>query len=346
LAIKLLHRKFNAMELPKNVVPMPAEQRARLKQMAQAATDGPWAYRSQEFDDWGVVRGPLREDGHRVHLAKVTAPYASQEQMQAHREAKTDPYEANGQYIAAVSPDVALATLAYVEALEAEVGRLGVESNVAREQVLKVDEDYQAAAKEITKLSAQLAEARQELADQEVELLQMAEANLRVQAGKSRPWMAVAVKQLGEAMQARPDTNAPVQLGTGLAFVIFDYLRRCIEADASAPSPSTGSPAADWFPKEVFESKEQYDASVESVVARIKLGEAQAIERENEAGSPAPEGEPAPENVGPWTGCWYNSSCPCAGPAEECPCYIAPENEPLPAAATLVETGKGVQDAH
>lgn len=108
------------METPLNAVPMPPSKREELKRLAAAATPGPWAYRSQEFDDWGVVRGPLREDGHRFHLAKVTAPYASQEQMQAHREAKTDPYETNARYIAAVSPDVVLASLEYVEALEAD----------------------------------------------------------------------------------------------------------------------------------------------------------------------------------------------------------------------------------
>nr|GFD10056.1 hypothetical protein [Tanacetum cinerariifolium] len=61
------------------------------------------------------------------------------------------------------------------------------------------------------------AELKQQLAEQEKELLANAEESMRVGAGQSRPWMHVAARQLGEAMAARLDTGAPTCLGTGLA---------------------------------------------------------------------------------------------------------------------------------
>lgn len=112
------------MKLPENVVPMPAEQRAELKQLAEQATPGPWSAGHLSDDNstcncpWVMSAGlcgsictidvdnglPIGEGGN------DSPPLA---------EAK-----ANQRYIAAVSPDITLATLSYVEALEAEVARL------------------------------------------------------------------------------------------------------------------------------------------------------------------------------------------------------------------------------
>ena len=36
-----------------------------LRELSEAAPKGPWTVRPQKFDDWGWVRGPLREDGFR-----------------------------------------------------------------------------------------------------------------------------------------------------------------------------------------------------------------------------------------------------------------------------------------
>lgn len=76
---------------------MPAEQRAELKRLAEAATSGPWQ---------ATTSFPPYVSRHVIgcrHQAIMDVVYAS----------------ADAAYIAAVSPDVALATLAYVEALEA-----------------------------------------------------------------------------------------------------------------------------------------------------------------------------------------------------------------------------------
>lgn len=91
------------MELPQNVVPMPAERRVELKRLAEAATPGPW----QVYCD-GVVAGKPGEPSCRWVSGGN----------------EEDPTWETQKYIAAVSPDVALATLAYVEALEKEVARL------------------------------------------------------------------------------------------------------------------------------------------------------------------------------------------------------------------------------
>lgn len=71
-------------------------------------TPGPWDYRPFEFDDWGWVRA--RNGGNLVAIAKdMTADH------HAHRQAGTDPYEANARLIAA-APDLLAAALKLEEA--------------------------------------------------------------------------------------------------------------------------------------------------------------------------------------------------------------------------------------
>lgn len=63
-------------------------------------TPGPWAYRPNEFDDWGVVRSA---DGELVAAAKdSTIPFAA---LDDYRSRKVDPYEGNARLIAA-APDL------------------------------------------------------------------------------------------------------------------------------------------------------------------------------------------------------------------------------------------------
>lgn len=67
-------------------------------EMARHATegvpDGPWLYRPNNTDDWGEVRSP---DGYIVARASLRA---SREELAAHREARTDPCEKTGKFIA------------------------------------------------------------------------------------------------------------------------------------------------------------------------------------------------------------------------------------------------------
>lgn len=71
-------------------------------------TKGPFAYRPNEFDDWGEVRGP---NGYIVALGRSIN---RNEDLDAHRRAGTDPYEEVGQFItAALNAKVALESLGY-----------------------------------------------------------------------------------------------------------------------------------------------------------------------------------------------------------------------------------------
>lgn len=59
-------------------------------------TPGPWSYRSQQHDDWGVVRAG------RYYICQAKDPKVwSEDDFNAHRRAKTDPWEANARLIAA-----------------------------------------------------------------------------------------------------------------------------------------------------------------------------------------------------------------------------------------------------
>lgn len=59
-------------------------------------TPGPWAYRPELHDDWGVVRAG------RFWICQAKDPnVCSDEQLAQHRAAKTDPWEANAHLIAA-----------------------------------------------------------------------------------------------------------------------------------------------------------------------------------------------------------------------------------------------------
>jgi hypothetical protein len=73
-----------------------------LKALSDAAEAGPWAYRPNEFDDWGLIRGGQRPDD---AIGQCWPPVANAKPLwgdydfDAHRSAKTDPMEANGRFI-------------------------------------------------------------------------------------------------------------------------------------------------------------------------------------------------------------------------------------------------------
>ena len=67
-------------------------------------TPGPWSYRPYEFDDWGVVRAPVTEQGQSLGgiICQARDPQITRESgLARHRAAKTDPWEANARLIAA-----------------------------------------------------------------------------------------------------------------------------------------------------------------------------------------------------------------------------------------------------
>ena len=67
-------------------------------------TEGPWSYRPDEYDDWGIVRAPVTEQGRFRGgiICQAKNPEALDElTLGKHREAGTDPWEANARLIAA-----------------------------------------------------------------------------------------------------------------------------------------------------------------------------------------------------------------------------------------------------
>src|SRR3546814_2474354 len=73
----------------------------------QAHTAGPWLYRPDKYNDWGFVRAQP-EQGRLLGgvICQARDPYALDDvTLNAHRRAKTDPWEANARLIAA-APDL------------------------------------------------------------------------------------------------------------------------------------------------------------------------------------------------------------------------------------------------
>jgi hypothetical protein len=62
-------------------------------------TPTPWAYRPNKHDDWGWIRGPVMGGEETGELVAIARCWTTQADMDAHRQAKTDPYEPNAAYI-------------------------------------------------------------------------------------------------------------------------------------------------------------------------------------------------------------------------------------------------------
>lgn len=70
----------------------------------EAHTPGPWSYRPDEYDDWGIVRAPVTEQGRfrgGIICQAKNLEALDELTFAKHREAGTDPWEANARLIAA-----------------------------------------------------------------------------------------------------------------------------------------------------------------------------------------------------------------------------------------------------
>lgn len=101
---------------------MTPEQREAIKARADKATAGPWAYRPQEYDDWGWVRG---NDG---IVATARNPDVHLDDFFKFRNENRDPYESNASFIAHARQDIP-DLLAALEAAERERDKAEEERN-------------------------------------------------------------------------------------------------------------------------------------------------------------------------------------------------------------------------
>lgn len=73
-----------------------------LTRLSTAATPGPWAYRPEHLDDWGYIRSTVIDNPALKGKVVATTRGDDHDTFDAHREAGTDPYEANGRFIVAL----------------------------------------------------------------------------------------------------------------------------------------------------------------------------------------------------------------------------------------------------
>lgn len=79
--------------------------KARLDALQEAAERGPWSYRPDKYDDWGMIRGGEIETDIgliRPPVAKAVNLWTDRKSMDDHRSDGTDPCEPNGQLITAL----------------------------------------------------------------------------------------------------------------------------------------------------------------------------------------------------------------------------------------------------
>jgi len=90
-----------------------------LKALSDAATQGEWEYRPNEYDDWGVVRGPVNGEYQlRPWIAQFKrAPYEGAE-LAKHRENGTDPWAGNALFVTALVNEYRAGTIGDTAAAE------------------------------------------------------------------------------------------------------------------------------------------------------------------------------------------------------------------------------------
>lgn len=79
-------------------------------------TPGPWIYRANEYDDWGMVRAAPDAKGRMFVICQARNPSVGYDDLDKYRVSRTDPYEANGRLIAA-APELLAALKDAIEEL-------------------------------------------------------------------------------------------------------------------------------------------------------------------------------------------------------------------------------------
>lgn len=74
-----------------------------LKSLSDLADRGPWQYRPDPYDDWGMIRGREIRDAElgpvRPPVARSNATWSELDNFDLYRANNTDPMEPNGRFI-------------------------------------------------------------------------------------------------------------------------------------------------------------------------------------------------------------------------------------------------------
>ena len=95
----------------------------------EGVTEGPWAYRPELFDDWGIVRSAPDEEGRKRIVAAVRMPYVTTAEANAHRNAGTDPWQKSAAHIARMDPTTVRELV--------RLARIGMDLEQGREQYVR-----------------------------------------------------------------------------------------------------------------------------------------------------------------------------------------------------------------
>lgn len=98
----------------------------QLKADREAGTDGPWLYRPDKFDDWGIVKNSK----HYVICQARDPEICSAKELNEHRRAKTDPWGSYARRIARL-PELEAAYIEVATKLDMAVEALQEKDNIA-----------------------------------------------------------------------------------------------------------------------------------------------------------------------------------------------------------------------
>lgn len=98
--------------------PITDERLAEIRAGLEGLPEGPWSYRDQPYDDWGMVRGKRGADGLAEFVMQAKSGFPSEEEMAAHRRAGTDPWEAFAKHLARLDPQTVAALISRLDKAE------------------------------------------------------------------------------------------------------------------------------------------------------------------------------------------------------------------------------------
>lgn len=105
--------------------------------MPNTHTPGPWLYRPEEYDDWGMVRAAPDAEGRMFVICQARNPSVGYDELDKYRESRTDPYEANARLIAA-APELLEALKHVTNCLVEEMGNLANEDETDDEDLAAI----------------------------------------------------------------------------------------------------------------------------------------------------------------------------------------------------------------